>query len=345
METNSSTDVPALSQNSETSLITSPGYHTDMKQPSPSMAAARKTSPADPGLPDLSICIVTYQAKELLKDCLLSIQEQTHRKYEIIVVDNGSTDGTIEMLSHLFLDVRLVQNKENLGYTRPMNQALQLGKGRYLLQLNPDTKVMDGALDKLVDFMERNPEIGICGPKVLNRDGSLQKPCRRGEPRPLAVFAYFTGLANRFPKNRRFGEYLMSYIDEDETHPAKSVSGSCMMIRKSVVEQIGYLDEIFFAYQEDADFCFQALKAGWLIYYYPEAKIIHYGGMGGSRVQPYRSIYEWHRSYYLFYKKNLAKDYFFLFNWLYYLAMLIKLALALLINSLRKNKFAGSRKP
>ncbi len=298
--------------------------------------------------PDISICLVSYGTRELLKNCIHSIQTQTlHCNYEIIVVDNGSQDGTIDMLVREFPQVQMIQNNQNLGYTKPMNQALRLSKGRYLLQLNPDTIVLENALDQLVDFLDDNPLIGICGPKVLNRDGSLQKPCRRGEPRPLAVLAYFSGLAKMFPKNRRLGEYLMSYMDENQVHPVSSVSGCCMLIRRDVVDQIGYLDEQFFAYQEDADICYRARAAfpGWQVFYYPEAKIIHYGGMGGSRVQPFRSIYEWHHSYYLYYKKNLAKDYFFLFNWLYYLAMLVKLGIALLSNSLRKDKYAGSRKP
>ena len=112
-----------------------------------------------------------------------------------------------------------------------------------------------------------------------------------------------------------------------------------------MIDQIGYLDERFFAYQEDADFCFRARQAGWQIYYVPSAQIVHFGSMGGSRVEPYRSIIEWHKSYFRYYRKNLARDYFFLFNWFYYGAMLIKLGLALLQNFIRKEKFAGSRKP
>lgn len=249
------------------------------------------------------------------------------------------------MLEEEFPQVQLVQNQNNDGYTRPMNQALQRGQGRYLVQLNPDTLVLPGALDELIAFLESNHQAGIVGPKVLNRDQTLQKPCRRGEPRPWAVFSYFVGLSALFPKSRWFGEYLMSYMDENETHTVAGVSGSCMMIRREVIHSIGYLDERFFAYQEDADYCFQARQAGWKVYYHPKAQIIHFGGMGGSRVQPYRSIYEWHRSYYLYYRKNLAKDYIFLFNWLYYLAMAAKLLLALGLNFIRRDKFAGSRKP
>jgi GT2 family glycosyltransferase len=294
---------------------------------------------------ELSVCIVTYQARDLLRDCLCSLYENTNLDLEVIVVDNGSQDGVAEMLQTEFPAVHFIQNPGNLGYTRPMNQALRAGRGRYLLQLNPDTLILPGALECLMSFLAAHPQVGICGPKVLNRDGTLQKPCRRGESRPLAVLAYFTGLAGRYPKNRRLGEYLMSYMDEEETHPVAGVAGSCMLIRREVVDQIGYLDERFFAYQEDADYCFRARQAGWQIYYVPEARIIHYGGMGGSRVQPYRSIYEWHKSYYLYYRKNLAKDYFFLFNWFYYFLMLVKLTSAFIINSLRLEKFAGSRKP
>ncbi|HWQ83251.1 MAG TPA: glycosyltransferase family 2 protein [Anaerolineales bacterium] len=295
--------------------------------------------------PTLSICIVSLNSWSYLQDCLQSLAENTRTDYEVIITDNGSTDGTQSMLAAKFPGVRLIQNQHNEGYTRPMNQALQLAQGRFLAQLNPDTLILPGAMDHLISFLDAYPQAGICGPKVLNRDHTLQKPCRRGEPRPWAVICYFLGLSALFPKIRLFGEYLMSYKDEDETHTVAGVSGSCMLIRRDVVNSIGFLDERFFAYQEDADYCFRARQAGWKIYYHPQAQIIHYGGMGGSRVQPYRSIYEWHRSYFLYYRKNLARDYFFLFNWLYYVAMGVKLILSLGLNFIRRDKFAGSRKP
>ena len=296
-------------------------------------------------VPDLSVCIVTYQARDLLHDCLASLYANTRLDFEVIVVDNGSQDGIADLLQSEFPQVTLIENRKNEGYTKPMNQALRAGKGRYLLQLNPDTLVLPEALDHLVAFADQHPQVGIAGPKVLNSDHTLQKPCRRGESRPWAVFTYFSGLSRLFPRSPLFGKYLMSYLPEDQTHRVDGVSGSCMLMRRELVEQIGYLDERFFAYQEDADFCFRARQAGWQIYYVPDAQIIHYGSLGGSRVQPYRSIFEWHKSYFLHYRKNLAQDYFFLFNGLYYLAMLAKLSLTLLVNFLRSDKFAGSRKP
>jgi len=136
----------------------------------------------------------------------------------------------------------------------------------------------------------------------------------------------------------------MNYKDEDKTHPVAGVSGSCMLVRREVIDQIGYLDERFFAYQEDADFCYRARQASWQVYYVPRAQIIHYGSLGGSRVHPYRSIYEWHKSYFLYYRKNLARDYFFPFNWVYYLAMLVKFVIAILINVIQQEFLIGSGK-
>ncbi len=290
----------------------------------------------------LSICIVTYQTAQYLRQCLDSIrQHPLSSPYEIVVVDNASTDGTQDMLRAEYPEVKLIQNGSNLGYTAPMNQALRQGQGRYLMQLNPDTLVMENALDHLVTYLEQNPQVGICGPKVLNQDGSLQRSCRRGESRPLAVIGYFTPLGRMFPNNHALNDYQLNYLDENLTHPVAGVAGSCMLIRRAVVEQIGYLDEHYFAYQEDADFCFRARQAGWQVFYLPEAKILHYGGQGGSRVEPWRSIRAWHISYLYYYRKNLAQQDFFLVRWLFYGLIWVKFALSLLANALRRQRYAG----
>jgi GT2 family glycosyltransferase len=297
-------------------------------------------------MPDLSLCIPTRQARALLRDCLQSIYANTHQvSFEIIVVDNHSCDGTLEMLRDEFPTVRVIANDFNAGYTKPTNQALRVSTGRYALLLNNDTVILPDALDRLVAFADAHPEIGIVTPKVLNRDGTLQKQCRRSFATPWDLFCYFSGLSTLFPKSPLFARYLVTYRDENETHAVDAVSGSCMLIRRAVLEQIGLLDERFFAYQEDADFCFRAKQAGWQIYYYPGAQIIHYASQGGSRINAYRSIYEWHKSYFLYYRKNLAARYVFLFNWFYYAVMVLKLGSALLVNLFRKEKFAGSRKP
>ena len=295
--------------------------------------------------PDLSICILTLNARDYLRACLQSIAGHTAVPHEIIVADNGSTDGTLEMLDRDFPQVRCLPGMHNEGFAVPMNRAMRQARGRYIALLNPDTLIHPRAFDRLTAFLDATPDAGIVGPKVLNPDGSLQLPCRRGDSRPWAVISYFSGLARRFPDDPRFTGYLLTHLDENRTYPVDGVSGSCMVIRRAVVEEIGYLDERFFAYQEDADYCLRARAAGWKVYYHPEAQITHFGGQGGSRVQPYRAVWAWHQSYFLLYRKHFAKDYFFLLNWLYYAMMGGKLIFALLRNALSRQPFGGDRKP
>lgn len=295
---------------------------------------------------DLSVCIVSMNTRDLLRDCLDSLFSDTARhSFEVIITDNGSSDGSLEMLTKNYPQIKVISNASNLGYTRPMNQALQAGVGRYLMQLNPDTLLHPGLIDTLVDYMDANPQVGICTPKVLNRDGTLQKQCRRSAARPWDAISYILGLSLLFPKSRFFGRYLMEYLPDDQIAEVEAVSGSCMLIRRLLIEQIGYLDEQFFAYQEDAEFCFRARKAGWKIFFVPQAQITHFGGLGGSRFVPYRGIYAWHHSFYLYYRKHLAREYFFLINGLVYLGIGIKLLFALSINAVRKEKIVGTRKP
>jgi GT2 family glycosyltransferase len=299
-----------------------------------------------PNLPDLSFCIVNLNAAGYLRGCLDSLPEAVKTlTYEVIVVDNGSTDESLQILTREYPAVKVIDNRFNTGYTRPMNQALRAAGGRFLVQLNPDTVSHPEAFTIMRDWMAAHLETGICSPKVLNRDGTFQRQCRRSAARPWDVFTYFSGLWKVFPRSRFWGRYLVTYRGEDETCEVEAVSGSCMFIRREVIEQIGYLDERYFAYQEDSDFCFRARQAGWKVVFTPQAKVTHFGGQGGSTFQPYHAIYHWHRSYFLYYRKFLARDYFFLVNWLMYLAMALKLGASLLSNILRVKKVVGTKKP
>jgi GT2 family glycosyltransferase len=239
----------------------------------------------------------------------------------------------------------LIVNEANLGYSKAVNQGLRELEARYYVLLNPDTIVLDSAFNHLIQFMDGNPEAGICAPRVLNQDGSVQYQARRGEARPWDVFSYFSGLSKLFPNDPRFSGYLLTHIDNNKVSEVKAVSGSCMMIRKDVIDQIGYLDERYFAYQEDTDYCFHARQVGWKVYYVPHAEVIHYGGQGGSNINPYFSSYHWHRSYFLYYQKYLAKDYPFWFHPIYYFAMVVKFLSALIGLIFVKEKVVGTRKP
>lgn len=285
---------------------------------------------------ELSILILTLNSKEYLRECLESIRLYPPAgPYEVWVADNGSDDGTLSMLEAEFPDAKLIRNSKNLGFTVPTNQLLKAANGDFFLLLNPDTKLLEDCFNPQLDYLKQNPEVGISIPKVLNEDGSFQRQSRRGEASTLEVIGYFLKLEKIFPKNKALTGYLQSWLPEDEIAEVKAVSGSCMFIRRKTWEQVGAFDEQFFAYQEDSDYCKRAREAGWRVMYVPISRIIHYGGKGGSGAQPWRSIYQWHRSYFLYYRKHFAGKNFFLFNWLYYLLMLLKLGSALITNLFR----------
>jgi hypothetical protein len=273
-----------------------------------------------------SICIVNLNAGKHLGPCLSSLKDTLgDMSFETIVVDNHSRDGSNRYIQSNFPETKLIENKRNEGYTRAMNQAMDYASGEFVIFLNPDSTCEPDALKKLIYFMETDSSIGICGPKVLNDDGTFQKSCRRGIPRPQAVFSYFLGLSNKYPNNINFTGYHLNHLDENEVNEVEAVSGSCSVIRKDVIEEIGLLDERFFAYQEDSDYCFRAKDKGWKIFYYPESIIYHIGGVGGANSFPFRAIFEWHRSYYKLFIKHFSKDYSPIFNLIYFLIMFSKL--------------------
>jgi GT2 family glycosyltransferase len=296
---------------------------------------------------EIGVCIVTRNTREKVLACLSSLFEQTPdpETVDIVVVDNNSLDNTVNEIRAQFPTVHLIVNDHNCGFSKAVNQGLKILDAHYFVLLNPDTVVLDKALFRLAQFMDENPKAGICSPRILNQDGTVQYQARRGEARPWDVFSYFSGLSKLFPNDPRFSGYLLTHLDNDVVSEVQAVSGSCMMIRKDVIDQIGYLDERYFAYQEDTDYCFHARQAGWKVYYVPQAEVIHYGGQGGSSVNPYFGAYHWHRSYFLYYQKNLAKDYPFWFHPLYYLAMVLKFLIALLGLIFGKEKVVGTRKP
>lgn len=295
----------------------------------------------------ISFVIVTFNSLEPLKICLQSLFDSISDdlNFEVIIVDNNSQDGSKQFVQESYPDIQLIMNDENLGYTKAMNQGLKIANGEYLVQLNPDVFVNQGTFQALISWMDKHEGVGICIPKVLNQDGSFQKQCRRGFARPIEVFSYFLKLDRIFPNHKIIGNYVKTYLPENEIVEVDAVSGSCMMVKKDLISSIGYLDERYFTYQEDTDFCFRAKKAGWKVYYLPFASVIHQGGRGGSRSDPYKAIFEWHRSYYLYYRKNLAQDYLFLVNWIMYLFIGIKLLFSLIGAWFSKEKIVGTKKP
>ena len=274
----------------------------------------------------LSVCIVNFNSISNLTNCIKAIYAKNIRfSHEIIVVDNGSIDDSIHSINKYFPKIVLIENINNVGYTKAMNTALKNSSGEYALLLNPDAIIKSNYIESLVSFMESDNSIGVCGPKVLNVDGSFQKSCRRGIAKPLAVFSYFLNLKIFLPNDTRLTEYHLDHLSPDQINDVSGVSGSCMIIRSNLFKTLGFLDELFFAYQEDSDFCLRVINHGSRVVYNPEIVVNHIGGEGGSRTYPMRAIFEWHRSYFYFYNKYFKKDYSLLFNSFYYTVMFMKL--------------------
>lgn len=294
---------------------------------------------------DLSISIANHNNKECLQSCLGSIYSHTpETSFEVIVVDNGSSDGSVEVVKQAFPLVNVIENSENRGFVKANNQGIRASQGRYVLSLNNDTVIRIGTLDGLVRFMNEHPDVGVCGPKVLNQDGSLQYQCRRSFPTILSSLFYFLKLHRLFPRSEHFGRYLMTYRDCDRVSEVDSVSGCCLMARREVIDKVGILDENFIMYGDDLDWCYRIKKAGWRVCYVPDVQIVHLGGQSSQRLS-HKCIVLFYRAMAIFYRKHYARKHSFIVNYLVYAGIWLKAAVALCVNCLRKEKIVGSKKP
>ena len=256
----------------------------------------------------LSVVIVNYNTGSLVRKCLDSVWPQRPPECEVFVVDNASGDGSAEGLEAAFPGLRVIRNARNDGYARANNQALRVARGRYALLLNPDVTLEPGALAAALAYMDAQPDAGILGPRILRPDGRLDPPARRSFKTPVTYLYKMLGLSRLFPRHRQFGRYYLSYLDEMATADVDSVVGAFLLIRREVIERVGLLDERFFMYCEDEDWCWRAKQAGWRVVYYPAAVVRHSRGSSTSK-HPFRMAYHLHRSYFLYHQKNIAPRY------------------------------------
>jgi GT2 family glycosyltransferase len=227
----------------------------------------------------LSVVIVNYNVKHFLEQCLHSVEKAAAGlDCEVFVVDNNSVDGSVDMVKEKFPGVRIIHNKQNVGFSKANNQAIRQSKGEYVLLLNPDTLVEDDTFSKVVDFMDSHPEAGGLGVKMVDGKGNFLPESKRGLPTPEVAFYKIFGLARLFPKSKTFGRYHLTYLDKDQIHRVEILSGAFMLLRKSVLDKIGLLDETYFMYGEDVDLSYRIIKAGYKNYYFPQTRIIHYKG-------------------------------------------------------------------
>ncbi|MFN2227837.1 MAG: glycosyltransferase family 2 protein [Anaerolineae bacterium] len=260
---------------------------------------------------DLSIIVVSWNVRDLLRRCLRSLvgspgfelippcegdapvnheAPTPGRRLEVVVVDNGSGDGSPEMVRDEFPLVRLVANRENRGFTAANNQGLALSRGRRLLLLNPDAEVVADALAAMVDYMDGHPRVGILGPQLRYPDGGLQSS-RRRFPTFATALVESTVIQEWWPDNRLLRRYYMADTPDDAVQPVDWVVGACLLVRREAYEEVGGLDEGFFMYSEELDWCRRFKSAGWGVVYLPTATVIHHEGKSSEQVVPARHIY------------------------------------------------------
>lgn len=254
---------------------------------------------------DASIIIVNWNTKELLHNCLESIYDRAGEvDCEIIVVDNASSDGSVDIVKKQFPQVIFIENNENRGFATANNQGIRIARGRYILLLNSDTIVCDAGIEKTVQYADKRPEAAVIGCQVWENSETIQMTCFRF-PSILALFSETFALNKIFKKNRFFGRERMLWWGRDTERQVEVVSGMFMLVRREAIDEVGLMDESYFLYCEEADWCYRFSKAGWKILFWPGAKIIHVdGGSHSSKQVALEMHVQQHKSLLIFFRKH-----------------------------------------
>jgi len=277
----------------------------------------------------LSIIIVNYNVEHFLEQCLHSVRKAIKDiPSEIFVVDNSSVDGSVEMVKNKFPEVKIIANEKNVGFSRANNQAIQAAQGEYILLLNPDTVVQEDTFEKTIKFMNEHQDAGALGVMMLDGKGNFLPESKRGLPTPSVAFYKVFGLSALFPTSKTFGKYHLGYLDKNSTHEVDVLAGAFMLIRKSVLDKIGLLDETFFMYGEDIDLSYRITLAGYKNYYFPETRIIHYKGES-TKKSSVNYVLVFYNAMAIFAKKHFAKNQAKLFSLLIYFAIALRAGIAL----------------
>lgn len=278
----------------------------------------------------LSIIIVNYNVEYFLEQCLHSVRTAVKNlEAEVFVVDNNSVDGSVEMVRKKFPEVKLIANKENLGFSKANNQAIRKTTGKYILLLNPDTVVEADTFSKCVSFMDSHADAGGLGIKMLDGKGNFLPESKRGLPTPMVAFYKIFGLSALFPKSKRFGKYHLGFLDKEQTNEVEILSGAYMLMRKAALDKVGLLDEDFFMYGEDIDLSYRIIKGGWKNYYYPEARIIHYKGES-TKKSSVNFVFVFYNAMIIFARKHFSQQNAKTFSFLINIAIYIRAGAAIL---------------
>ncbi|MCX6641025.1 MAG: glycosyltransferase [bacterium] len=254
---------------------------------------------------DITVVIVSYNVKSFLNHCLQSIQRASVGfQVKIVVVDNASEDGSAAMIRERYPEVTLIANDDNVGFGRANNQGFAVAEGDAVLILNPDAFIQEDTLKALWTRLQSSPDVGAIGPKIIKPDGQFEPRSMRGFPTPWASFSYLTGLSALFPKSPFFNRYLLTYLDPDQEHDVEALSGSCIMARRSLLDELGGFDPDYFMYGEDLDLCYRIRKKGYRILYDPSTRIVHFKGES-TRRSNVNYQYHFQNAMRLFVEKNL----------------------------------------
>jgi GT2 family glycosyltransferase len=257
--------------------------------------------------PMVSALVVSHNVKDLLLQCLRAFSATSDVPVEVVVVDNGSTDGSAAAVTTEFPKATVLLEQKNLGYGRAANIGLERCQGRFVLLLNPDVTVDPQAVGRLSDFLMTRPEAGAVGPRVLMPDGGLDPDCRRSFPVPRTLFYRTVGLSRLFPKSPRFGRYNMGHIDESDVHEMDAGTADCLMLRKAAVDRIGFFDPRYFMFGEDIDLCYRLKLGGWKVFYLPTARATHHKRAATTKAQR-EALYQRHRAMWTYHFKHHAQD-------------------------------------
>jgi GT2 family glycosyltransferase len=278
----------------------------------------------------LSVVIVNYNVKHFLEQCLHSVFKALEGiEGEVMVVDNNSVDGSVEMVQQKFPAVRLIANTFNAGFSKANNQAIRISGGEYVLLLNPDTVVEEDTFKKVIQFMDEHPDAGGLGVYMIDGKGKFLPESKRGLPSPAVAFWKLSGLSALFPASRIFGKYHLGYLDKEKVHQVDVLSGAFMLIRKSVLNKIGLLDEAYFMYGVDIDLSYRITQAGYKNYYYPHTRIIHYKGES-TRKSSVNYVLVFYKAMVIFAKKHFSHRHAALFSLLIHAAVWIRACMAIL---------------
>jgi N-acetylglucosaminyl-diphospho-decaprenol L-rhamnosyltransferase len=255
----------------------------------------------------LEVIVVSYRCEGLLRDCLQSLRDNPpDRPMSVHVVDNASGDGTAEMVAREFGEFTLTVNPSNLGFSAANNLAIRAGEAPYMLALNPDTRVTEGALERLCALLDERSEVGICGPRLELEDGSFDHAAKRSFPTPISALGHFTGLGRRQRAGGRLAQYRATELAEDAAGPVDAVNGAFMLMRRAALDQVGLFDEGYWMYMEDLDLCYRFKEAGWVVWYEPSATVIHVKAGTSGEHRSWRLNYAFHYGMYRFYRDHYA---------------------------------------